>query len=459
MKIIQGGMGVGVSGWQLAKAVCLAGCVGTLSGTAAPELLVNALIKGDIGGHFRRALKSFPFPNISEEVLAEYFVEEGIQTGKKHAVPMFGLNSSRGLIALTICANFALVYLAKEGHNQTVFINYLEKIQIPHIYSIVGAMLAGVDGIVMGAGIPHQVPKIIDAILAGAKLEYILDVTGGSAENPVKIEFDPVAFLGGSLSCTRPKFYPIVSSYVLAARLAKNCDGFIVESPTAGGHNAPPRKGKDAVYSPEGIPLYGPKDNVDWEKMRGLGKPFWIAGSMASPEALQFALAQGAEGIQAGTIFAFCVESGIAKIFKREVCRRVFFGEPLVVRTDFDASPTGFPFKVVCLSGTLSEESVYESRCRVCDKGYLRELYVRDDGKIGFRCPAEPVSEYLRKGGKLEDTEKKVCLCNGLLATVGLGSDKLAILTSGDDLSSLSKLLKHEGDLYTAEDAIKYLLS
>lgn len=67
------------------------------------------------------------------------------------------------------------------------------------------------------------------------------------------------------------------------------------------------------------------------------------------------------------------------------------------VHTDPLASPTGFPFKVVQIEGTLSEADVYAARERRCDLGYLREIYRRADGTPGYRCPAEPVDDYLRK--------------------------------------------------------------
>jgi hypothetical protein len=63
----------------------------------------------------------------------------------------------------------------------------------------------------------------------------------------------------------------------------------------------------------------------------------------------------------------------------------------------------------------------------------------RDSGAIGYRCPAEPVATYVRKGGSIEDTAGRRCLCNGLTATVGLaqrrrgGLDGLPLVTLGQD--------------------------
>jgi NAD(P)H-dependent flavin oxidoreductase YrpB (nitropropane dioxygenase family) len=67
--IIQGGMGIGVSSWMLARAVSLRGQLGVVSGTAIDSLFVRRLQDGDIGGHVRRAMESFPMPDVSAAAL------------------------------------------------------------------------------------------------------------------------------------------------------------------------------------------------------------------------------------------------------------------------------------------------------------------------------------------------------------------------------------------------------
>ena len=54
--VVQGGMGVAVSGWRLARAVSSAGQLGVVSGTAMDTVLARTLQDGDPGGHYRRAL-------------------------------------------------------------------------------------------------------------------------------------------------------------------------------------------------------------------------------------------------------------------------------------------------------------------------------------------------------------------------------------------------------------------
>jgi enoyl-CoA hydratase len=64
-RIIQGGMGVGVSNWQLANAVARAGGLGVVSGSLLDTVFVRRLQDGDLGGHMRRAIAAFPKPLIA----------------------------------------------------------------------------------------------------------------------------------------------------------------------------------------------------------------------------------------------------------------------------------------------------------------------------------------------------------------------------------------------------------
>jgi hypothetical protein len=93
----------------------------------------------------------------------------------------------------------------------------------------------------------------------------------------------------------------------------------------------------------------------------------------------------------------------------------------------------------------------------------LRQLYAKGESKVGYRCPSEPEQKFLAKGGSIEDTIGKRCLCNGLLATVGLGQtrDGVAeppIVTAGDDWSFLPHVTQGDDIDYGAADVIEYLL-
>ncbi len=197
--------------------------------------------------------------------------------------------------------------------------------------------------------------------------------------------------------------------------------------------------------------------------MRALGRPFWLAGGYGGKGALAAARAAGAAGVQVGTAFAFCEESGLRSDYKQALLAQVQSGKARVF-TDPLASPTSFPFKVVQLAGTMSDAAEYGSRARVCDLGYLREAYRKDDGSVGFRCAGEPVGAYVAKGGAVEDTNGRKCICNALMANIGLGqvrgrSIEPGIVTSGDDLSSVTRFMPPGDTRYSAADVIAKILA
>jgi nitronate monooxygenase len=466
--IIQGGMGVAVSTWRLAAAVSRLGQLGVVAGTALADVLARRLQDGDPDGHMRRALEHFPFREMADRVRRSYYIPGGKGTRESYLhLPVYEKDSPSQTMELTIVANFVEVFLARQGHSNPVGINYLEKIQVPHLASIYGAMLAGVDYVLMGAGIPVKIPGVLDRFVNHQAAAYPLHVTGAREGDDGTVTFVPGQYMDRDLPpLQRPKFLAIIASNVLAATLLKRAngrvDGFIIEGPTAGGHNAPPR-GK-ATFDAAGEPVYGERDRVDLGKIRELGLPFWVAGGYGSPEMLQQALNAGATGIQVGTAFAYCRESGISEPLKKAVLARVISGDARV-STDCVASPTNFPFKVARVEGSLSEPEVYAARPRICDLGYLREAYRMEDGAIGFRCAAEPPTVYKSKGGNPEDGIGKKCLCNSLLATAGYPQVRAGkyveapVVTSGDDLPSIKRFLAANQTWYTAADVIGMLLS
>jgi NAD(P)H-dependent flavin oxidoreductase YrpB (nitropropane dioxygenase family) len=447
--IIQGGMGVAVSNWRLARAVSRMGELGVISGTLLAVILARRLAAGDPGGDMRRALAHFPIASVAARVIETHFVPGGKkQEASFRPVAMPTLQSGAALTELTVAANFVEVFLAKEGHSGRVGINLLEKIQLVTLPSLYGAMLAGVDYVLMGAGIPRAIPGALDRLAAGDAAELKIDVEGALPAEEFISRLDPQEiFAGNPPVLRRPSFLAIVSSATLALSLAKKSngrvDGFVIEGALAGGHNAPPRG--PMQLNPSGEPVYGPRDVPDLAKIRELGLPFWLAGAQGRPEKLGEARRLGAAGIQVGTAFAFCEESGVEPALKREAIRSSRAGTTRVF-TDPAASPTGFPFKVVEMPGTLSDAAAYAARTRICDLGYLRQPYRKSDGSVGYRCASEPVEDYVRKGGKAAETVGRKCLCNGLAATVGLGQVRagvaeLPLVTAGDEVADLARLI------------------
>jgi NAD(P)H-dependent flavin oxidoreductase YrpB (nitropropane dioxygenase family) len=470
-RIIQGGMGVAISSWPLARAVSRTGQLGVVSGTALEIVCARRLQLGDPGGHVRRALAAFPVPAVADRMLAAYFRPAGkAAQAPFRPVPRFTLRPGRALQELTVAANFVEVFLAKEGHDGVVGINYLRKIELPIPFACYGAMLAGVDYVLVGAGSPAELPGLLDRLARHEPVSLDVRVQGStSADGDFAVRFDPRDLFAADLpDLRRPRLLAIVASVDLARGLAADpvtCpDGFVVEGHPAGGHNAPPRGVRR--LDPTGQPIYDGRDVVAPHAIAELGMPYWMAGSYATPDGLARALAGGAPRVQAGTIFALSRESGMADELKHRLSERVTAGT-VAVRTDGRASPTGFPFKVADVEGTLSDHDVYASRSRLCDLGVLRTAYRKADGTVGYRCPAEPVEVYVdRRSGRIDNTAGRRCLCNALLATAGLpqqrpdGYTEPAIVTAGTDFTGARHLLARvaDGDTYTAADAVAYLL-
>lgn len=466
-KIIQGGMGVAVSGWHLARTVSQQGQLGVVSGTALEVVLVRRLQDGDPDGHMRRAMAAFPIEGVAKAVEDRYFIPGGRDKDTPYLlVPKATIPLREDLLLIMVLANFVEVFLAKEGHDGLVGINYLEKVRLPHLPSLYGAMLAGVDYVLMGAGIPREIPGAMDALAEGRRATLTVPIEGTTDRETVTMDLDPHDLPGNPIpNVDRPYFLAIVSSYALAKSLTRRAtgkvDGFVIEGPSAGGHNAPPR-GK-LQLDHRGEPVYGPRDEVDLEQFVELGAPFWIAGSCADSTTLKEVVELGGQGVQIGTAFALCKESGFDESIRLEILRQIASDAP-DVRVDPRASPTGFPFRVVQLANTMADGELYERRRRVCDLGYLRSAYRRDDGRIGFRCAAEPESGYLRKGGNPADVDGRKCLCNGLLANIGMPQVRastgveMPLVTSGSDYRIVRACLAAKGTSYCAEDVIEALL-
>lgn len=174
-----------------------------------------------------------------------------------------------------------------------------------------------------------EVPGILDNLAEHKACKLGIDVD--DAPEPVYTHFAPSAFWERAHNTEvekaplkRPNFLPIVSSVTLAQAMLKRAtgagptrgiQGFVIELPTAGGHNAPPRgfrydaaaKSHKLSLNEKGEPIYGEKDEVDLVKFKSAtkGLPFWLAGFYARPEKLQEVLAVGGAGIQVNLLLVF----------------------------------------------------------------------------------------------------------------------------------------------------------
>ena len=190
------------------------GKLGVVSGTALDHVLAMRLMDGDAGGFMREALAAFPIPEAAQKILDRYFDEGGrAEAAAYRSVPNYAVKPGAFLHRLTAVANFAEVFLARRGHNGLIGMNRLEKIQLPTLASLYGAMLAKVDYILMGAGIPTQVAAILDKLTRHEKVSYRLDVKGAEKGSETVIDFDPQQLFPGIAEkvgpLKRPRFLPI----------------------------------------------------------------------------------------------------------------------------------------------------------------------------------------------------------------------------------------------------------
>jgi hypothetical protein len=462
-RVIQGGMGIAVSSWRLAKAVSLAGELGVVSGTAIDSVLARRLQDGDSTGDYRRALSNFPDPIVATEIIKRFYIQGGRDPNRPYLdVPKLILKPSEFALHMLVASTFVEVWLAKENHGGLVGMNILEKIQLAIPAQLFGAMLADVDFILIGAGIPAQIPRLLNSLFTGDAITMKIDVADTSDKHI--INFNPGCISDVQYPLKRPKFVAIVSSHALVSYLNKDVetkpDGFVIEYHVAGGHNAPPR-GKNSTDE-NGEAVFTDADAPNLQKVIASGSPFWLAGGFGTPEKLQQAVEMGAKGIQVGSIFALCHESGFTHEIRSDVINSLASGDIKVI-TDASASPTGFPFKVINLEDSLSDIDLFQSRVRNCDLGYLRTPYKRTSGGIGYRCPGEPISNFVFKNGEAGVAKVSKCLCNALMADIGLGQirpDARAeqpLVTIGSDLQGAKTLSMRYRHGWSAVQALDYL--
>jgi NAD(P)H-dependent flavin oxidoreductase YrpB (nitropropane dioxygenase family) len=506
IRLIQGGMGVYVSNWRLAQAVAIerpGATAGTVSGTALDVVYVRLLQLGDPGGHARRALAAFDdlfATGIGQKIVDRYFIAGGKPPDQRfESAPMQILRAQSGVpavsgdagdpsqvplqlelevVELLIATGFAEVWLAKHGHSGNIFINFLNKIEVPLMYTMYGAMLAGVDGVIVGAGNPDGLAARCSDLANHRAVTKNISVLYQEAGETFTLTFDPQQVAGGALTQTplgRPAFLAIVALDALVQALAESAseapDGFVIEHHSAGGHNANPVG--PLHLDATGQPIYSALDDPNLAAIRKVGLPFWLAGGYGSHEQLLVAQAAGATGVQTGSVFALAEESGMRPDYRSAILKELRNGadDAALVRTTM-FSPTGFSFKVVQLKDTLADQEIYASRKRICDIGLLQQVGLSKPGEDGTRtlfqrCAAAPVAGYVNKRGLERNTEERRCLCNGLLACVGLGQVKRlqgewreepAIVTLGNHLDGIRRLSRQGQTHYWAKDVVVDIL-
>ena len=315
--IIQGGMGVGVSLHPLAKAVAHEGGVGIISSACIDRLVSKRTNK-----------KVSTYEAVYEEVsLAKV---------------------KGGFIGINIMA--ALV----RDYND----------------SVKGALDAGANMIISGAGLPLNLPGI---------------------QPPKDTALVPIVSSARALDIICKKW----------EKLGYRPDAVVLEGPLAGGHLGFRIDQVDL----ETNRLENLLPSVKEHAMKCGDFPVIVAGGIYSHEDIVSFMNKGADGVQMGTRFLVTEESSATDAYKQAVIKAT---EEDIIVAHRPGSPCGLPFRIIKQS-PMYVSSLKRLRPPKCDKGYV--LLKDGEGKFTV-CPAK------------ESNENHFCICNGLLSSGGYNTDK-----------------------------------
>ncbi len=274
-------------GWALARAVSRLDNSAWFSGTALAVVLARRLQLGDPGGELRLALSRFPFPEMADRVLADFFIPHGKPADAPFKLtPMPTLQPRPGLVELTVVANFVEVFLARQGHSGPVGINYLEKIQLPTLASLSGRCSRAWTMCSWGRGFPAPFPASWTRLPAANRLNCAWNVEGALPGEDHFTTFDPQAFCRAaprrssnvrsfSASCHRRR-WPLP----WRKRPAGGWTASSSRVPPLAATMRPPR-GPLQLSAKPASRFYGERDVPELEKIRALNRPFWMAVLMA----------------------------------------------------------------------------------------------------------------------------------------------------------------------------------
>jgi len=333
--IIQGGMGVGVSLHPLAKAVAQEGGLGIISSACIDRIVSK-----------RTGKKKNTYESVYEEISLS--------------------KAKGGFSGINIMAALGRDYNA----------------------SVKGAIDAGADAIISGAGLPLNLPAI---------------------QPPKDTALIPIVSSARALDIICKKW----------GKLGYRPDAVVLEGPLAGGH----------------LGFRIDQVDLDSNKLENLlpsvkdmatkcgDMPVIVAGGIYTYSDILKFMDMGADGVQMGTRFLATEESSATEEYKRAVIRAK---EEDIVVAHRPGSPCGLPFRVIKQS-PMYVSSLQHKRTPKCDKGYV--LMKDAEGNYTI-CPAK------------ENNENYFCICNGLLSSAGYNSDKEeALYTVGTNASRVDKIV------------------
>lgn len=254
--------------------------------------------------------------------------------------------------------------------------------------SVRGALDAGADVIISGAGLPLNLP----AIQPQKETALIPIVSSARALELICKKWERVGY--------RP-------------------DAVVLEGPLAGGHLG----FKIDQIDNESNRLENLLPPVKDMAIKYGDIPVLVAGGIYTHADIVKYLEMGADGVQMGTRFLATEESSASPDYKQAVVKAK--KEDIVVAHK-PGSPCGLPFRVIKQS-PMYVSAMERRRPPKCDKGYV--LLKDTEGKF-TRCPAK------------ESNEHCFCICNGLLSSAGYNPDKEEPLyTVGTNAYRIDKII------------------
>lgn len=255
--------------------------------------------------------------------------------------------------------------------------------------SVKGAVDAGADLIISGAGLPLNLPGITP---------------------PKDTALVPIVSSARALELICKKW----------ERLGYRPDAVVLEGPLAGGHLGFKIDQID-LESNRLENLFPPVKDM---AMKYGDIPVIVAGGIYTHSDIRMFLEMGASGVQMGTRFLVTEESSASAVYKKAVVEA--HDEDIIVAHK-PGSPCGLPFRIIKQS-PMYVSSVKSLRQPKCDKGYV--LLKDAEGKF-TRCPAK------------ESNENCFCICNGLLSSAGYNPDKEeSLFTVGTNASRVEKIVQ-----------------
>jgi len=284
-------------------------------------------------------------------------------------------------------ATYEEISLAKASGG-VVGINIMVALVRDYEDSVKGALDAGADVIISGAGLPLHLPSI---------------------QPPKETALIPIVSSARALDLICKKW----------ERVGYRPDAVVLEGPLAGGHLGFKIDQIDSEANRLETLLPPVKDLA----LKYGNIPVLVAGGIYTHADIVRFLEMGADGIQMGTRFLATEESSASPDYKKAVIASR--KEDIIVAHD-PGSPCGLPFRVIKQS-PMYVSALQRRRPPKCDKGYV--LLKDEEGKF-TRCLAK------------ESNEHCFCICNGLLSSSGYNPDKEeGLYTVGTNAFRIDKIV------------------